>query len=152
MAATDGLVIKDLLTMGTALVGAVLGVMNTWNAMNQKRVHLRVTPAFTLDQNYNPVAFSIEITNLSAFAVTVAEIGVTLSKKQRAVIKHPQFLDRNEWPRRLEARATVTAHFDPVELAGLGSTIKKAYVRTACSEYRYGTSAALRQLKTILPR
>lgn len=32
-----GLEIKDVITMSVALVGAVLGVMNTGNAMNRTR-------------------------------------------------------------------------------------------------------------------
>jgi hypothetical protein len=143
--------IGDFLTIGTAVLGAVLGVMNTWHAMNQKRVNLRVKPSYALDPSGQPIGFSIEVTNLSAFPVTIAEVGLTLPKKQRFVIKQPEFIDHGSWPRKLDTRESVSAYFTFDNLVGFGGKLQKAYVRTACGEFRYGTSPALRQLTDILP-
>jgi hypothetical protein len=95
---------KDVLTIGAASVGAVLGVMNTWDAMNQRRVRLRVTPAFVMTTQGDPLGVSIEVINLSAFPLTVAEIGFSAGGGRRIPIQAPKFLDNKPLPRRLESR------------------------------------------------
>ncbi len=69
----------------------------------------------------------------------------------RVVVTHPQFTDGGAWPRRLEPRTSLTAYFDPRELAGTGTRLGKAYARTACREMKRGSSPALRQLRSLLP-
>lgn len=139
---------KDYITMGAAALGAGLGVMNTWNAMSQRRVRLRVKPAYV-----NPggvVGFCIEVVNLSMFPVTIAEVGFSLRGRKRLAVISPEFNDGKPWPRRLESRDAVTAYFDPAQIAQHRQRIGKAYARTSCGELGYGTSPALRQLRNLI--
>jgi hypothetical protein len=62
---------KDYITMGAAALGAGLGLMNTWNAMSQRRVRLRVRPAYATVVPAGAIAFCIEVINLSTFPVTI---------------------------------------------------------------------------------
>ncbi|WP_417424701.1 hypothetical protein [Hoeflea sp.] len=136
------------ITMAIAIIGAVLGILNTWFVIDQRRVRLRVRPAYAIARG--GIGFSIQVTNLSAFPLTVTEVGFVLPGKKRAAITDPMFMDGKEWPRRLEARESVTAYFDPTGLPkGKIKHIGKAYAQTACGEAAYGSSPALRQLREI---
>ena len=141
---------KDAITFGIALLGAVLGILNTWNAMSARRVRLRVKPAHAFS-DAGGVGFCIEIVNLSSLPVTVREVGFTLrGAKHRAAIVRPILIDDKPWPRRLEAREAVTAYFErPNER---GHRLGKAYAALSSGEVRYGSSPALKQLRDELTR
>ncbi|MER8650079.1 hypothetical protein [Mesorhizobium sp. M0586] len=144
---------NNAITMGVALLGAGLGIMNTWQAISAGRVRLRVKPAYAIGVPAGEMMFSIEVVNLSNFAVTVTEVGFTLDgntikSRTRAAVALPILIDRKPWPRRLEARESVSAYFDPREMAG-GRKLGQAYARTACGEVRYGSSPAAKQLRDI---
>lgn len=152
MAGSDPMTWKDYVTLGAALVGATLGVMNTWNAMSQRRIRLRVRPAYAIGVPHGQMMFSIEVINLGAFPVTVTEVGFTIGRRRlgkgvRAAISMPIVIDGGKWPRRLEPREAVSTYFDPGQLTNGRGTIGRAYVRTACEETAYGTSPALKQLR-----
>jgi len=42
--------VKEWLTAGTALTGAILGVFNLWRQVSSDRVKIRVTPALMVQQ------------------------------------------------------------------------------------------------------
>ncbi len=142
---------KDILTIGAATLGAVLGVMNTWNAMSQRRVRLRVTPVHTIRTLDGATNFAIEIINFSSFALTIEEAGFWLTgenKGRRFPITRPRFFDSDgSWPRRLQSREAVTVHFDPRDAIHARVQIAKVYARTACGSIAYGSSGALEQLR-----
>jgi hypothetical protein len=74
----DALPWKDMTTVGLAALGAGLGVMNTWNALNQRRERLDVRPTYAVDPNgQRPTMLSIAVTNLSSFPMTINEVGNT---------------------------------------------------------------------------
>lgn len=142
---------KDVFTISAAAVGAVLGIMNTWNSMNLRRVRLRVRPAHAIVPHLQDAMFVIEVTNLSAFPVTVREVGFTIGSKRadngsRAAVPVPIVPDGKPWPRRLEAREAVSLLVPVASLYGDGSILGRAYAHTACGEFRYGSSPALKQL------
>lgn len=142
---------KDVFTISAAAVGAVLGIMNTWNSMNLRRVRLRVSPAHAIAPHFEGDMFVIEVTNLSAFPVTVREVGFTVDSQRadrgrRAAIPTPILPDGQAWPRRLEAREAVSLLVPVDNLFGGRAVIGRAYAHTACGEFRYGTSPALKQL------
>jgi hypothetical protein len=57
---------KDITTFGLASVGAVLGVLNTWNSLSQRRVRLVVRPtSATTPDGSGPPTLSIAVTNLA---------------------------------------------------------------------------------------
>jgi len=136
------------------MIGAVLGIMNTWNTVNQRRVRLRVTPKHVLF--IGDSRFAIEVINLSAFPVTINEVGFEIrgegvGKRSCAVVLHPELADGKPWPRRLEPREDVSACLNVAHFAvHRGKNIGRAYATTACDVTRYGSSAALAQLREKL--
>lgn len=151
----DSLPWKDIFTVGAAGVGAVLGVMNTWHSMNQRRVRLRVRPAYGIAYPVGQPMLSIEVVNLSSFAVTVTEVGFSSgrhhpSKSERLAVVTPVLIDGKPWPRRLEPREAVSAYCDPTEVNERGDRVGRAYARTSCGEWRTGDSPALKQVRREL--
>ena|SRR5665213_2429941 len=100
-------------TLAVAIVGAVLGILNTWKAYDRDRPKLRVIPkhAIPVGAADPRLTFRIEVVNLSAFALTVNEVGVFYSGTgRRGAILQPVLHDDGSWPRRLEPRSSVTAY------------------------------------------
>lgn len=141
---------KDYLTIGAAVLGAGLGIMNTWNTMSARRVRLKVLPAHAVVPS-GDLLFSIEVINLSTFPVTVKEVGFALTGDPgRGAVTYPILPDGEPWPRRLEAREAVTVLCNPLASFPTGTRIGKAYARLTSGEERRGSSPALRQLQAAL--
>jgi hypothetical protein len=96
---------KDIFTIGLATLGAVLGVMNTWNSISQRRLRVKVIPNFVHDLAGQPLGASIEVTNLSSFPVSVAEVGFESGGGQHLPILHPNV----SLPHRLSEREAASA-------------------------------------------
>jgi len=135
-------------TLALALVGTVLGIINTWHSIDKARVKLRVRPAHAIPfGNADPdLRVLIEVTNLSAIAVTVSDVGFYYrGSTNRATVITPFLLDRGPWPRRLEPRSSVTvASQMPDSPPGL--KIRCAYAHTQCGVVVTGNSPALKQI------
>jgi hypothetical protein len=138
---------RDDVTFALALLGSVLGVIGIWREFDRDRVKLRVTPkvAYPVNMHDDRPRLCIDVINLSAFPVTVREVGFTvwLSRHRLAIIS-PLLVDGKAWPRRLEPRESLTAYCSPdlasdVKLAA----VRRAYAKTDCDETRYGKSKAL---------
>jgi hypothetical protein len=152
--------VAGAITLAIAVLGAVLGVMNLLHERSQSKVKLRVVPklAAVVDERgtiqrtksaSGPVDGipCIEVINLSAFAVTVSEVGFTVkgNKKQRFATPMPELIDEKPWPRRLDSRESVSTYLSlPQQLAG---RIDKAYAVTECGHKAYGSSPALVALR-----
>jgi hypothetical protein len=133
-------------TLAIAVIGAVLGIINTWRAIDQSRVKLKVVPAHAIPfGGANPnLCFCIQVTNLSQFAVTIDDAGVFFhGTDKRASIVNPVFTDNGPWPRRLEPRSSISIYS---ELPRSSHKIKIAYARSQCGRTKTGTSPALRQI------
>jgi len=136
------------ITFGIALLGAALGVLNTLTSLDKSRVKLRVVPKWAVPAggSSSPISFCIEVTNLSAFAVTVSEVGFHLENTDdRGSLAQPILLDGGAWPRRLEPRSSVTAYSVKPEL-NRDHPIRCAFARTECGVVKSGSSPALKQL------
>jgi hypothetical protein len=135
-------------TLAIAAVGAVLGIINTWRAIDQTRVKLRVAPAHAIPYGGAPanIQFCIEVTNLSQFAVTVCDVGVFYhGTDKRGSVVNPIFTDNGAWPRRLEPRSSVVIYSElPSSITG--KKIRCAYARTQCGRTQTGSSPALRDI------
>jgi hypothetical protein len=142
---------QDAFTIGVALLGAILGVFNTWQAISNNRVKLRVRPAHAFTQSGQ--MFSIEVVNLSSFAMTVSEVGITVDgntiRRGRVTVLAPILIDGGKWPRRLESRETVSIYFDHRPMLTYGSRLGRAFAKTSCGELSYGSSSALQQIKSV---
>lgn len=148
---------KDIVTIVAAGLGAGLGVMNTWQSINQRRVRLRVKPAHAISATTQRDMFSIEVVNLSTFSVTVHEVGFALGgrkvgRRPRAAMPVPIVTDGKPWPRRLKPRETVSAYFDPSECFKHGEPLGLAYAKTVCGEIAHGDSPARQQLAEAVER
>jgi hypothetical protein len=125
--------------------------MNTWNNISQKRVRLRVRPSHAFSVPDGALKFCIEVLNLSAFAVTIVEVGFSLAgrgvgKGKRLAVTAPELPDGKPWPRRLEARESVSVYCSIKPLAQNAKNLRTAYARTACGERVHGDSPSLRQI------
>ena len=144
----DKVSIMQAITLAIAVLGAVLGVINTWLGLDKSRVKLKVAPAHAIPVGgADPrLKFSLTVTNLSAFAVTIDDAGVFYSHtKRRGSLIQPVIADGGPWPRRLEPRSSVTLYAHRPGPSD-GRSIKSAYARTACGVTKTGTSPALKQI------
>jgi hypothetical protein len=143
---------KDAVTLAIACVGAVLGIVNTWKALDKDRPKLRVVPkqaflvgpAAQLDPR---TRLCIEVTNLSTFPLTVTEVGVLFNgtASRGALINHT-LSNGSTLPQRLEPRTSVTVYAHPNALAGNPHRVRCAYASTDCGLRFTGKSGALEQL------
>ena len=137
------------LTAVTAAIGAVLGVWNFVQGFWQRRVRLKVVPKLTelrgnafLSSSIDllPDRFAcIEVTNLSAFPVTIAEVGFSLDGEvgRSVIIQEPL----NLLPKRLEPRESIDIR--ATKITGFPRKAKRAYATTQCKHTRYGDSVVL---------
>lgn len=143
------------ITLAIAILGAVLGIMNTWRSFDRDRIRLRVSPRwaiFTYPESGTSTRFCIEITNLSYMPITVSQVGFELRKKKDMIfIFIPDFFDGGTMPRRLEPRTSFVAYMKPhAEEDKAMADVKCAFARTACGMVARGTSAALKgQVKNM---
>jgi hypothetical protein len=141
------------ITLSIAVLGAVLGIINTWHSLDRSRVKLKVRPAHAIPVGgVDPrLTFSLEITNLSGFPVTVEEAGVFYKgTKKRGAFIQPLVGDGGPWPRRLDSRSSVTLYTEtPDSTPDL--RIRCAYVKTQCGVTKTGNSPALRQISDAEP-
>lgn len=150
---------KDGVTLAIAAVGAVLGIINTWHNLDQKRVKLRVTPMLSREhisgkmvsaptkEGYGGFVFSqasIEVVNLSVFPVTIEQVGFTIKGTTRKqTILSPNTHDSKPFPRRLEQHEAATVYFD---LKDIRETPYKAYATTTSGVTAYGTSPVMKEI------
>ena len=161
-------------TLGIALVGAVLGVLNTWDKLSKNRVRLRVVPKLAIftggdtwitgDRNSELAnrllargalrRLCVTIVNLSAFPVTISDVGFgRVENHRRHSLVAPEISpSRKEWPPRLEPRESIVA-YGPVDDFSLDAEIVSdavAYAKTDCGKIAYGKSAIFTDLVNAL--
>ncbi len=149
----------------TGVAGLVLGIISAVDLLQKNRVRLRVVPKLAWT-NQNGLAFqtalhpktgdsvtrgrdpdrlAIEIVNLSAFPVTISEVGFGRpDSHHRPVLVVPEVSLGCTWPAVLESRRAVTVY---QKLTGLSHKIttlpRRVYVETECGSVKYGRSAAI---------
>jgi hypothetical protein len=131
-------------TLAIACVGAVLGVINTWRAINNDRVKLQVKPVWRIHPDGKSF-IAIEVINRSSFAVTINFVGFNLWFTRSHLPVLSNFGFGNALPHKLEARTSAIFYLiaSTTEDKRL-SRVKSAYVRTACGLKFNGSNAALR--------
>lgn len=136
---------QQIVTFALALLGAVLGVINTWRNLNLDRLKLRVRfcdmDQTNLDGDWIKM-YGFEVTNLSTFPVTISEVGLDIAgkKKERVVPIDQIMLDGGApLPRRLNAREQLTV-LSPQNAWDPGHSYKGVYATTVC-----GTTVRMRQ-------
>lgn len=103
--------IAQVVTLSVAILGAVLGIVNTWQNLDRSRLKLKVIPkrAIPVGAVDRRLTFCVEVINLGSFPVTLCDVGVFYTgTKARGCITSPMLVDGGGWPRRLEPRSSVT--------------------------------------------
>lgn len=148
--------ILQAVTFAIALVGAVLGILNTWRNFDRDKIKIRVNPTnlLTLATTYSGEEIEnrgicVEVINLSTFPITIIEIGFAnfypFTNKIRGSKSIPlkwQNLGSYSLPQRLESRES-TSYFifeEVLENHQNLKSIKYAYAKTACGHFFKGTS------------
>lgn len=134
------------ITLGIALLGAVLGVLNTWRDFERDRLCVSVSPRKAFASGQEP-RICFEIVNRGYLPVTISMIGLRLRRP-----RHQEFfyfptrtLDGESLPQRMEPRTSITlfmqvgADRDP-----LMREAQDAFVTTACGRTFRGNSQTLR--------
>lgn len=155
----------DGINLVIALTGVVLATVALWHQFHQTRVRLRVIPRFTailpngafysspksdlerIAAKSREVGWTIEVVNLSAFPVTIAEIGFgKVGHLRRSVIIKPIVISGKEFPTRLESREAVRFFLWADSTPGRATVgFPYAFATTDCDVTTYGTSPALRR-------
>lgn len=131
-------------TISMAAVGATLGFINTWNTLVRQRVKLVIRPAGGWETPSFDPTISVEVINLSNFAVTINEVGLERQDKKRYVSIRPMSNGKS-LPQRLEARESITASFP---LQGIdASVLGRAFAKTSCGEMAWGDSPSLNRIR-----
>jgi hypothetical protein len=163
----------EIVTLVTAIVGAVcgicgavLGIINTWSQVSRNRVRLKVVPRVAYMTGGNNVItgdrpsdfqdhlanqgararWCVEVINLSAFAVTISDVGFGRTNTVRQLFFRPDTSVGKSWPTRLEPREAVTLFAklgDSPDLDVVREPI--AYAKTDCGVVCYGTSPILKK-------
>lgn len=159
----------EITTLVIALVGAFLGVINTWNQVNQYKVKLKVVPKIShqitsgvmlsgdrecdLDLSATPTCWSIEVINLSKVPITIRQIGFGRTfNGNRNIIFQPDTEDGRSLPVRIEPRQAIT-FYTAIGTELPSSALKKpvAFAETDCGKVCYGTSLIMKsEAKRIL--
>lgn len=157
--------LNDWFTTGAAVTGAALGFFNLWRQLSTDRVRVRVTPSLVMHQTSTGVAthtnvrldpsdapravrLGIEVLNLSAFPVTIDELGMTTAGSARKVFVDSHTADGRNLPVRIEPRDSVTFYtimLETTEFAGG----RDLYADTACGTRSIGRSPAIESLKAV---
>jgi|ERR1039458_5152224 hypothetical protein len=128
------------------VVGAVLGIINTWRAFDRERVRLKVSPVwyFRSDGVQTAHTLGVEITNLSFFPVTISSVGFKLSDGQMFTFL-TSLPSGGYLPQRMESRTSLTA-VAPLRTENNPAMkdVISAYAQTACGCVFMGDSPALR--------
>lgn len=141
--------IFESVTFSIAALGAVLGVINTWVGLSKERVRLAVIPkhAIPVGAAASNIELGIEIINLSAFPVTISEVGVFYrGTTKRSVIPNPIDLDQRGFPRRLDSRESMTIYCEKPRAVVDGHRMSSVFAKTDCGIVRKGSSPAFKQM------
>lgn len=135
------------ITFGLALLGAVLGILNTWRAFDRDRIRLRVTPSRYISGGATGGdGWCVTVVNLSYLPVTLAEISFKLPGNRKWIHPRMRLSDGVQLPVRLEARTSVTAYFPDGMFEEPGAADAQcAQARTACGRWFTGSSKVFRR-------
>jgi len=145
---------SNWISLTVAVIGAGLGILNTWHNFYRQRVRLKVIPKcawigpggiYSDVRQHRPAStLCVEVVNLSEYPVTITEVGYWLPERNRARVVWPIIMDNKEWPRRLQSRESVTAYLNKEDVP---DSIGRAYATTDCGVTRFGNSNALKDFR-----
>ena len=143
----ESISITESITFAIAVLGAVLGVINTWRNINKDRVKLKVIPKYAMITSGEP-QLCIEVINFSTFPLVITEVGVLYSgTTDRGASINPFIYDGGSFPRKLEQRTSFSAYLSiDILKKNNGHKVKMVYAMTDCGEMVTGKSPALKDM------
>lgn len=143
--------VLQLATLAIAAVGAVLGVINTWNAISDRRPRARVRFLNLYDvPNVEHFGYSIEVTNLSTFPLTISEVGLSLSpwwkRDIERLLLRPDGRVGPSTPIKLEPREQADFRFIGRFRGKPPKPIQAVYAKTACGVIFRSNSALVKSI------
>ena len=156
----------EWLALVVAIFGLSLGIYNAWTQSKLRRVRIKVIPLsvevirqgtsseFGSIQELPFRSPGIEVVNLSAFPITVADVGYEfrtgenypLSRLDKGGRFNGHFWIFDKLPQRLEARSSLrVALWDKDEEYLKGKRIQRCYAITECHTSAYGRNPSLQE-------
>lgn len=136
------------INVGLGILNAGAALMNVYLLWSPRRVRLIVTPFIpqglvALAEDPDTYQIRVQVTNLSAFPVYLNEIGLEYCDPTQARMKFPSLAGR-PYPIVLNPRESIRA-LPADDMLVVTHCFRRAYARTACGRFRYGTSPTLLQ-------
>lgn len=135
-----------VITLAVALLGAALGILNTWQSFYRNRLRVSVSPRKAIAAGQEP-RLCFEIVNRGYLPVTISGIGLRLRRPRH---RHyfaflARTIDGAALPQRMEPRTSMTL-FMPIDADHdpLIREARDAFVTTACGRTFRGNSQTLR--------
>ena len=147
----------ESITLGIAILGAVtgtigigLGIWSLYRELDRDRVKLKVVPnmAIPVGGRHSGYFLAVDVTNLSAFAVSIAQVSFRIRDSNETGISFEAITaDGGPVQRRMEPRTSMSVLF-PHELITdpTFGRVRCVFVKTACGQEFEGTSGALEQM------
>lgn len=142
---------KDIVTMATASVGAVLGIVNTINSLWRDRLRVRVKAEsmVLLGQGSGSQrhVVAVFVTNLSTVPITISGVGLHLKgSKSMLMFMRPLSSKGTTLPYRLEARDSEVFYsnesiYKDQELM----SVDYSYAQTGCGKLIKGKTGEIRE-------
>jgi hypothetical protein len=121
------------ITLVIALLGAALGIFNTWQSWKRDRVKMRVKLLWCIAPTNKHLG--IEIINICFLPVTINSIGFSFHDSNQEMAIIPEFTSGNKLPLRLEPRTSDTAIPSlTAECEIARHKIKSVWIKTACGK------------------
>jgi len=140
----------ELVTLIIALVGAVLGVINTSYSIFKDKVRIKVIPKVAdhyPNPNNRPPFLCIDVTNLGLLPVTIREVGFKIKDSSKRIMLLQNPMNQQQLPYRLEPRSSITLYSTDEETYSVAvQNGYNAYAYTDCGRQYYGKSRALKDV------
>lgn len=136
--------VLDYVTLGIAVFGAVLSVVNTWLVWHPQRTRLRVVPKVAR-VNGQSLRLCVEVTNLSGHEVRMSMLCLCIRGNPVRLALKPERVPGDEMGDSLMPRASVTLFIpDGARKHEQFGRINFVEIKTACGHTFRGRSPALR--------
>ncbi|QPJ61713.1 MAG: hypothetical protein G3M70_07360 [Candidatus Nitronauta litoralis] len=140
------------LALGIAIIGAGLGILNTWKVYDRDRIKIKVLPMSILIVNPGHIderpRLGIKIINVGLVSATITSVGLKMKDGANMVFMEPQITNGKRLPLTLEPRSSITVSTDQdPELKDFRyKNVISAFAQTECENTFTGKSKALKQV------
>lgn len=137
---------KDIITLVIAIIGAGLGVFNTWASHRDRGERIKVVPKWALAPGFSGLSFNV--INLGTGPVTIHEVGILIGRSRnelphRLSIPNHKIADGPHFPVKIERGGSINITIEATDIPK--KDYRKAYAMTALGKIFRGSSPALKQ-------